>query len=142
MRKKTLVTLLGLTCITGVTHSMSCAYLNIILTNTSKTACKLVKQDLQRGSYALFTSAPTYLYPDASWQIVLQQSFYGPNLTLTYACGDGKEVTFSSQQDFCFLAAGDVNAQVLDAKNMTAIPSTTPGSWLLAQPGSINWSLE
>ncbi len=137
-----LIAMMGLTCAAGATHAMSCAYLNIILSNTTSNACKLVKEDLKRGSYALFTSAPTYLRADSSWQIVLQQSFYGPNLSLTYSCGDDKEITFNSQQDFCFLAAGDVTAQVLDSKNMTAMPNTTPGSYLLGQPGSINWRLE
>lgn len=141
MKKKMLLTMLGLTCAMGQAYSFSCAYLNVEVINATSNTCTLVNQNLKHGAFDFFTTAPTYLPPNTGGQIILGQTFYGPELDLTYSCGDDTEITFTSQQGYCGFSAGDVSGVIVNAKNMTAESQITTGSWWWAQPGTINWRL-
>lgn len=142
MKKKMLLTMLGLTCVMGQVYSFSCAYLNIEVINASTNTCKLVNQNLKHGTFDFFTAAPTYLPPNAGGQIILSQTFYGPELDLTYSCGDNTEITFTSRQGYCGFSAGDVSGTIVNAQGMTADLQTTAGDWWWAQPGTITWHLK
>lgn len=139
MKRNVLVTMLGLTCTMGSAYAMDCAFLTVNLTNTTSNACKLVKQDVKHGYFSFFSSAPSYLKPGDTWGLILQQSAYGPEIQLTYSCGDNTEITFTSQQDYCGFSSGHVMATVDNAKNMTATSQVNEGDWWGAQPGLINW---
>jgi hypothetical protein len=120
--------------------AFDCNYLQIAFVNTLPTACHLVKQELKHGYFDYFTYAPPYIEANSSFNsIILRQSFHGPELELTYECGDNKTITLLNHQDYCFMSPGQVSAQVLQAENMSAKANTTTGSFWGSQPGTIVW---
>lgn len=121
----------------------NCGKLSILLTNLTQSTCTLVSSNLRHGYYKYTSSVPMYIPANTTaGPIFLEQSIFGPDLDLSYACGEDKLVTFSSKQNFCFLAAGDVSGQVQFSRNTSADYQSINGSWFWSQHGSINWRLQ
>ena len=120
-----------------------CGILNINITNLTNSACTLVNSNIKHGYYKYTSSVPTFIPAGSTASpIFLEQSLVGPELELTYSCGDDKLVTFSSKQNLCFMAAGDVYGRVLLARNTSVNYQATRGSWFLSQHGAISWQMQ
>lgn len=120
-----------------------CENLSVMITNTSINGCSLVNSSLKHGFYKHTSSVPLFIPSGTTaGPIFLQQSLFGPELELTYSCGDNKLVTFNSKQDYCLLSAGNVYGQIKYAQNTGVDYQAINGSWLRNQYGSITWRLQ
>ena len=121
----------------------NCGKLSILITNTTNAECKLVKKQLNHGYFMYSSLVPGVISAHSTAQpFVLTQSVFGPDIDLTYQCGNASQITIHSQQDLCFLSAGNVDASVLGQKNMSAWSVPSEGSSLWNQHGSIHWAFE
>lgn len=121
----------------------NCGKLSVMITNTTGSTCSLISSNLQHGYFKYTSSVPMYIPTNTTTTpIYLEQSMFGPELELSYSCGEDKVLTFTSKQNLCFLSAGDVTGQVSLAKNGSADYQAINGSWFWSQHGSINWHLQ
>jgi hypothetical protein len=146
MKKLVLLSCVFATLSAGLAHAdaddNNCNKLNIMITNLSPNACTLINSTLRHGYFKYTSSVPMFLPAGTTTSpIILEQSVYGPELELTYACGENKLVTFVSKQNYCFLSAGDVYGDVTYKQNIDADYQATNGSWFWSQHGSINWAI-
>jgi hypothetical protein len=147
MNKISMLMLIALTSFVSnsyaVTETNGCGYLSIIITNATPVGCNLVSSNLKHGYYKYTSSVPTYIPPYSSASpLFLTQSIFGPELELSYACGQDQFVTFTSRQNLCILAAGEVSGEILAIKNMYVTFQATYGSWFWSENGSIIWRLQ
>ncbi len=146
MKKIMLLTLLLSNFITGIVHAddvNNCGKLSILITNLTPSTCTLVNSYLRHGYYKYTSSVPMYIPANTTaGPVFIEQSIFGPDLELSYSCGDGKLITFSSQQNLCFLGAGDVYGRVLFSQNTSADYQAIIGSWFWEQHGVISWRLQ
>jgi len=122
----------------------NCGKLSVVVTNTTDSTCTLIKSNLRHGYFKYTSSIPMYIPRYTSTTpIYLEQSIFGPELELSYSCGENTILTFTSKQNLCFLSAGDVTGRVLMATNgSSADYQAINGSWFWSQHGSINWRLQ
>ncbi len=120
-----------------------CAFLSIAVNNMTPWACTLTQKLVKAGKLSGSTQVPTFLPANSQGMpFEMQQLFYGPDLTLTYQCGENHQITFRSQQDLCVLSSGNMVSEILAATMMTAHSIKEPGSYFWSQHGIINWTLE
>jgi len=147
MKNKSLLVSVLLSITTSLAYAASdnnkCGILNINITNLTNSACTLVNSNLKHGYYKYTSSVPTFIPAGSTASpIFLEQSVVGPELELTYSCGDDKLVTFNSKQNLCFMAAGDVYGRVLLSRNASVDYQAAKGSWFWSQHGAISWQLQ
>ncbi len=126
---------------TSMAHA-SCDDLTIVITNTTTNGCSLTQQNLKHGYFPYYYFAPTYIKASEAVATLVAQNFYGPELELTYSCGEGKSITINSQQNWSFLSAGDVHGQIVNATSMSADFQVVNGSCFNSQPGQLLWKLK
>lgn len=120
----------------------NCGNLQIVITNASSETCKLVSQNLRHGFFKYTSSVPMYLPANSSGApIFLTQTVFGPELELTYTCGEGKSITLMSKQNVCFLMGGTVYGQTIDNHNMSAEYQAVDSSFFWSQHGTLHWYL-
>jgi hypothetical protein len=119
----------------------SCGNFNIQITNLSKVSCILINQDVSHGN--TISAPPGSIMPTESKAFDMRQTeFYGPSIKLSYQC-DKEIVIFNSQQNNCFLGAGDIMGSVSNILSSTIIATYTAseGEWWWSTPGKINWTI-
>lgn len=147
MKKISILALLFLSIPAGIVHADKnenhCGELNVSIANFTNSACTLISSNLKHGYYKYTSSVPTFIPAGTTASpIFLEQSLIGPELELTYACGEDKMIRFNSQQNLCFMASGDVNALVSLSRNAVVDYQIIRGSWLWSQHGTISWRLQ
>lgn len=116
-----------------------CGILHIQIANLTHKSCFLTKSNLIHGNF--LSSPPTTILSNDSKKFDVAQTIFGPNIVLQYSCGD-QQITFSSQQDLCFISAGKITGQVqTKTLNIDAYYNAESGSFIWNKPGIINWSL-
>ena len=121
----------------------NCGKLSILITNTTDNLCKLDAKYLNHGYFTYSSMVPAVLPAHSTGQpFVLSQSFFGPDIDLTYKCGKSQDITIHTQQDACVFSAGYITGKVLSGNNMSAWSETGIGSYFWSQHGSIHWALE
>lgn len=142
MLRFTRICMLGFFAFSTQAFSENCGQLHVLISNHASDACTLVAQTLIHGQLESGSSIPTYIpaKTDAK-SFSLAQMGYGPDLLLTYQCGEGKKITFESQQDSCYYKAGDVKGTLLDATNMDGFNQIQTGDFS-GKAGIISWIFE
>jgi hypothetical protein len=121
----------------------NCGSLGVTISNLGSNTCTLVNDRLIHGYYTYTSSVPYMIPPGTSaGPIILEQSIFGPELELTYTCGEFKIITISSRQNYCFMSAGNVEGMVKYKQNMSVSFQSFNGSWLWSQRGNINWQIQ
>ena len=117
-----------------------CSSLHIQISNLTKEACILTSQNVIHGN--LITPPPLSILPNDSKRFDMMQTGYGPSIRLSYQCG-ADIITFTSQQNYCFLEAGDITGTITHplSDNVTASYKAIIGSYFWGMSGSINWEL-
>lgn len=119
-----------------------CGTLSILIVNTTQSTCKLLHQNLIHGYIINASHIPTFIPAGTTAPALdLVQGFGGPEIEMTYQCGDNKKISLYSKQNFCFLAAGSVIGRILDKQNMDAEYSAREGSYFWSQHGTLSWAL-
>ncbi|MDF1757593.1 MAG: hypothetical protein P1U74_04790 [Legionellaceae bacterium] len=119
-----------------------CAFLSIMISNKTKEVCELVDKEVKSGQFSSSTQAPALIPPGTSaYPFEMRQVFYGPDVVLTYECGEGNVVTFESHQYLCVLKHGSLATKVLYSQNLHAKSRKDIGSYLWSKHGSINWTI-
>lgn len=139
-----LVILLGLV---NMAHAGSdsdtnnCMKLVVTITNNTDQACTLANQYLKHGYLAYTSSIPAFIpaHSTAHPFFLTQSWLIGPELELTYNCGEGKSVNFTTKQDACYLAAGNVYGKNINSNAVNLQHQATPGSIIWSQHGSMTW---
>lgn len=117
-----------------------CGHFHLQIANLTKSACILTSQKVVHGN--LISSPPTSIMPNDSKVFDMEQTYYGPSVILSYQCGE-ENITFKSQQNYCYLHAGNITGEVLDPQpvvNKISYKSVT-GSYYWEKPGNINWEI-
>ncbi len=120
----------------------NCGKLSVAITNNTNSTCHLVWEHLNHGYYTYSTFPPAFIPSGmTSMPVVLTQSTFGPSMELRYQCGNGKSITFQSQQDVCIFWAGKIHAKILSISNLNPQTFKREGSYLWSQHGSLQWIL-
>lgn len=119
-----------------------CRKLQVTITNHGPENCLLVRKDIAGGNLSSAMEVPAEINAnEGAFPFEMIQNEAGPRVVLTYQCGKGREITFESQQGMCYFTSGNVYGSVLDSKNMMFSFTAQSGSFLLNQPGTIDWTL-
>jgi len=120
----------------------NCVYLSIMISNKTNSACELVDKQVIYGRMSSSTQIPVLIPPKSSAATFeMRQMIYGPDIILTYECGEGHTITFESQQDLCIMNPGVINAKILSKSNISGKYTADRGSYIWNRHGSINWTL-
>jgi len=107
--------------------------LTIQVFNNTDTACHLEKKHLIHGFEDWSNIGDTLLPQESQEIILLESSFYGPDIELSYSCGENKTVSFELQQDYYYKSLPPENHPTilsLLSKGLTLTPAffdKTPG---------------
>jgi hypothetical protein len=116
-----------------------CGILHIQIANVTSHSCILIESQIIHG--VLKSSAPTAIPSNDSKYFDIEQTLHGPDIVLTYDCG-GKQISFLSKQDFCWLSAGKITGHILaSGPEIEASYTIQLGSAFWKKPGAINWNL-
>lgn len=116
-----------------------CWRLHIQIGNATPSPCSLVQSKVIHGS--LSSSPPSVIFPGMTERFDMHQTFRGPEIQLKYLC-NGKQITFSSQQNYCLFRAGNIATQVISHDSaISAFTTTENGSYYWGKPGFVNWVL-
>ena len=120
--------------------SMNCGDFHIQIANMTPQACALTSQKVIHGN--VISAPPMTIMPMDSKAFNMGQTGYGPEILLSYQCGD-ENITFKSKQTVCLMGAGNIIGRILDPKPIdhTISYQITEGSWLWDRPGNINWTI-
>ena len=115
----------------------SCGRLHIQIGNALNQSCQLRSKQVIHGN--LITSPPVLIAPGFSARFDMRQTFYGPDIILEYRC-HGESISFSSQQNYCFMKAGKITGKVFtNGTKLRATYTAEPGSAFWGRPGLISW---
>lgn len=119
----------------------NCGRLHVQIANGTSSVCQLISSKIVRG--ILISSPPTAILPGDSKRFDMTQAFSGPNIILEYSCHN-EHVIFESQQNYCFLQAGDITGTLLPPINpyLQVTYTAETGSFFWSRPGIINWFIQ
>lgn len=117
-----------------------CGRFHLQISNTTSNSCILTSIQVIHGN--LITSPPSSIMPNDSKVFDMEQTIYGPSITLNYLCGE-ENISFKSSQKLCVLEAGDVTGEVLHPLpvNTNASYTAINGSYFWNKPGNIIWRI-
>lgn len=118
-----------------------CGHFHIQVANMSGHVCVLSSQRILRGN--LISSPPSTIIQNDSKAFDMEQTMYGPEIMLSYQCGN-ENITFTSKQNLCYFTYGRISGAVLEPMPMDHKVSymAYAGSWFWDKPGNINWKIE
>lgn len=121
----------------GHARSNDCGRLHIQIGNATPLKCQLITSKQVHGK--LISSPPAMIPPGFSGRFDMYQTFYGPEIVLEYSC-EGETISFVTQQNYCFMKAGQLSAKVLSSSpRLKASYTAERGSYYWGQPGIVNW---
>ncbi|MCR9191546.1 MAG: hypothetical protein NXI01_02680 [Gammaproteobacteria bacterium] len=138
--------LLGILLCTSTVYA-ECAHMKITIDNNTPETCLLVENHLKHGKINFYSAIPrTILSGAESFPILLEESLSpinpGIELSLTYQCGEGRQISILSQKSGCY-SGNSTQAQITATSKMNATYDITSGNfWSPNQVGgSIYWTL-
>jgi len=120
-------------------HS-NCGHFHLQISNMTSSVCVLTSEKINHGN--IISSPPMTIMPNDSKVFDMEQTGFGPSITLSYQCGN-EHIAFTSKQDLCFLQAGNITGTILDPLpvNINASYTAFTGSYFWNKPGNINWKI-
>ena len=119
----------------------NCAYLSVVIANNGNEPCYLTESYLKHGSLGYYDPVPEVIYPNTySQPFEVRQSIFGPDISLTYQCGQGRQITIESQQNFCLFMGGTITGMAYNNYYMGADYTKSEGSYW-GRHGEITWYL-
>lgn len=119
----------------------SCAYLSIVMTNNGPETCYLTNANIKYGRLSRSSSIPTEIPPGASTPpFEMRQTFFSPDLALTYQCGQEQQITVESTQNYCLFSSGRIHGYAYNSYRMGAEYTKDEGS-VWGRHGEITWYL-
>jgi hypothetical protein len=119
-----------------------CGALSILVINTTQSTCKLTNHNLMHGYIVNSSHIPTYIPAGTTAPALdLVQGIAGPEIEMTYQCGDDKTISLYTKQNYCFLSAGSITGRILNKQNMDAEYTAREGSGFWGQHGTLSWVL-
>ncbi|AHE67328.1 hypothetical protein [Legionella oakridgensis] len=140
MKKVSMILIIG--CFSKLLFAGSgCGYFNVSLENYTGYPCAVLAATV-RGGNITGGGVPQYVgNGEMMPSFQMQQGFFsGPKIQLDLQCGN-KTVTLFSQQNYCFLEAGNVSGDVSTPNNIHAKYIAANGSYWYSRPGSIVWTI-
>lgn len=143
---KSLILVIALTSWSSLIYANSgdnaCERLHITVTNATSSSCNLVGSRLRHGGFSKNSTIPkSIIQGETSHPIILIQNTMGPELELTYRCGEGKVISFVSQQNLCFFRAGSIHADINKQSGLLASYTIQEGSFFWSKYGTIQWKI-
>ena len=121
----------------------SCNNLTINVANVTGQTCKLIASNVVHGKYDGDAAPSEIIHGESKTFKMTTIGVYGPEIELAYRCGSGS-VKFTSQQNYCAFAPGDVTGTVsepLDGVKGEYIPDKGTATVTSGTHGTINWTL-
>lgn len=119
-----------------------CAYLSVMISNNTEHNCELTAKNVVHGNMSSSSQVPELIPAhSSSHPFSLRQTTYGPDIVVTYQCGDETRVTFESQQNVCYFSAGTITGTVYSHLGMNASYTKEEGSAWWGRHGSISWKM-
>ena len=120
-----------------------CGSVSIMVVNDTDTLCRLQTSELRHGYFDLVSIEPAYIPPHSTAPaVVLSQGFRGSDLTLTYACGEQRQVSLNVRHPYRLFTAGKIVAEVVSSQNIAVEYHIMDGSCLWSEHGSVEWLLK
>lgn len=142
MKKNKLISLALMTIIASnvwAEDERNCGTFHIQIANITSSPCYLTRTNVIHGN--LQTPPPATIAPSFSKSFEITQTLRGPEIDLQYDCG-GQQISFKSQQNLCFVAAGSIRGEVLfKTKDIDAFYTAETGSGYWDKPGIISWKI-
>ncbi|MCR9192382.1 MAG: hypothetical protein NXI01_06940 [Gammaproteobacteria bacterium] len=150
MKKLIFVSLLNISSMAFAT--LSNQHLQITIKNNTPSNCYLTKINNKHGRLLpgiamdidgpLLKTMPLKILPGetSSPLTVVEEFSYGPQLHLTYECGEGRAITIESKQDLFRVKYG-VYGKIIAATDMDATFDISLASFWPKTSGKINWIL-
>ncbi len=118
----------------------ACLEFKIVVQNNTQDICYLINQTLESGYLKPHIPVVYKIMPSQASSMIFQQYMTaGPQVMLTYQCGNG-EVTFESQKSLC-ATGGVIDGTLISAAGMDASFASEPGNFWRQQRGVIHWTL-
>ncbi len=119
-----------------------CQFLSVMINNRSPLNCELIAKDIKAGQMSSSTQVPGLISSgSSSYPFEMRQLFYGPDIVLTYKCGEKRKITFESQQDICIFSAGNITGIIHELVGLSAKHQTDQGSMMWNRHGAISWTI-
>ncbi len=138
--KKLLTILTSLLLSTSVlADELRCGYLHIAMINNTGHNCILTGKKVI-NSYRVDGAIPEFIPNNTlTPSFRIQQTYTsGPQISLEYQC-ENKTIKITSQQDYCFMAAGQITGKTQLSNNAHADYATMTGSYWGDIHGQIIW---
>lgn len=109
--------------------------LHVQISNSTNANCQLSNQYLSHGTLA--SAPPQSLMAGDSKTFDLNQSLMGPDIYLTYTCGENS-IRFEVQQDYAYLMGHTPTVTVEEANGLKLTYDVTSSSMFWDSPGIAN----
>lgn len=121
-----------------------CGQLKVSLSNHSGESCTLTRQEIRTGAILPGDSIPSIMDNSQSYHFTLEQVRFsgGPDVYLTYHCGENKIIGFRVRQNYCMFEAGDISSEMVDRLNLNVRFKASRGDYSHAKAGSIETVIE
>lgn len=118
-----------------------CVYFNITIKNNTANDCQLIQKFVRFGAISSATIEPTKIAAGQESQSfeMSENGFNGPDIVLTYQCGNNQIITIESQKNLC-MNNGDITGSILSLSNIDATYTKVTGSYWKNKKGSIYWT--
>lgn len=137
MRKGLFIVFIHLILSATAFAQQDCGKLFLEVSNDSSEICKLYNMTIIRG--VMDQSVNREIAPGESLQLVAEQSFYGPDIELTFDC-NGKKATLHSQQNLCLFHYGKLQTNIIvQDPGLTVTHYAIEGSYIHKIPGRVSW---
>ncbi|MCX7091275.1 MAG: hypothetical protein NTU48_07495 [Legionellales bacterium] len=117
-----------------------CSILKVSVKNDSPSTCYLIERTVKSGSihkrqlYRILSGSKVTQFE------IAQAKNQSASIQVTYECGENHSVSFLSNKGACmFSNPGKVEGKLVNATNMTAVFTTTEGSYLSEKSALIDW---
>ncbi len=129
-------------------ENKTCLLLDVTIQNNTPYTCQLVSATINSGMTSDLKHLPLLIQPGTeSSPFSMSEipgettilSGQGPNVTLSYTCGEGQSITIQSSQTPFISYIKKTTGKIIASKEMDANLSTTEANCLSREPGKIHW---
>lgn len=132
-----MITIVSMLLSSGAMAQQECGKLFLEISNDTKEQCKLYNMTVIRG--VMDQALKREIEPGGSLRLEAEQTFYGPEVELTFDC-NGKKTTLHSQQNFCLFHYGKLQANIVaQDPGLVVTHYMIEGSYYNKIPGRVTW---
>ncbi len=119
-----------------------CVFFNITIKNNTANDCQLIQNFVKHGTIVSTTQALIKIASGQESQPfeMSEYGFNGPDIVLTYQCGNNQMITIESQKNIC-MNNNAITGSILSRSNIDATYTKINGDYWKNKKGSIYWTI-